>query len=252
MIKGLDIFKEHFRSYADRYILIGGTACDLAMREAGLEFRVTKDLDIVLCIEALDTEFVKAFWEFIRAGGYQQKQKATGGRQYYRFQKPTNSDYPFMLELFSRRPDLLDLAEGSDLTPLPTEEEVSSLSAILMNDDYYAFVQAGKKDAEGLSYLGPEHILPLKARAWLDLTDRKADGDRIDSKAIKKHKNDVFRMYRIIDPTFAGDVPESIRNDLKKFIARMRNESIDFKTLGLGATDLESVLGELGRIYAVD
>lgn len=252
MVKGLDIFKEHFRSYADRYILIGGTACDLAMREAGLEFRATKDLDIVLCIEALDTEFVKAFWEFIRAGGYQQKQKATGGRQYYRFQKPTNSDYPFMLELFSRRPDLLDLDEGSDLTPLPTEEEVSSLSAILMNDDYYAFVQAGKKDAEGLSYLGPEHILPLKARAWLDLTDRKADGDSIDSKAIKKHKNDVFRMYRIIDPTFAGDVPESIRNDLKKFIARMRNESIDFKTLGLGATDLESVLGELGRIYVVD
>jgi hypothetical protein len=43
-----------------------------------------------------------------------------------------------------RRPDLLDLAEDSDMTPLPTEDEVSSLSAILMNDDYYAFVQAGK------------------------------------------------------------------------------------------------------------
>ncbi len=124
MVKGLDFFKEHFRSYADRYILIGGTACDLAMREAGLEFRVTKDLDIVLCLEVLDTEFVSAFWDFVRAGGYRQKQKATGGRQYYRFQKPTNDDYPFMLELFSRRPDLLDLAEGSDLTPLPTEAEV--------------------------------------------------------------------------------------------------------------------------------
>jgi hypothetical protein len=252
MVRGLDIFKEHFRSYADRYVLIGGTACDLAMREAGLEFRATKDLDIVLCIEALDTEFVKAFWEFIRAGGYKQKQKATTERQYYRFQKPTNSDYPFMLELFARRPDLLDLAEGSDLTPLPTEDEISSLSAILMNDDYYAFVQAGKKDAEGLSYLGPEHILPLKARAWLDLRDRKADGHSIDSRVIKKHKNDVFRLYQIIDPTFAGEVPESIGSDLKKFIARMRNESIDFKTLGLGGTDLNSVFEDLGRIYGLD
>jgi hypothetical protein len=29
MVKGLDLFREHFREYADRYVLIGGTACDL-------------------------------------------------------------------------------------------------------------------------------------------------------------------------------------------------------------------------------
>jgi predicted nucleotidyltransferase len=61
MVKGLEIFRERFRNYSDRYVLIGGTACDLAMREAGLEFRATKDLDIVLCVEALDTAFVEAF-----------------------------------------------------------------------------------------------------------------------------------------------------------------------------------------------
>jgi hypothetical protein len=121
MVKGLDIFKEHFRAYTDRYVLIGGAACDLAMETAGLRFRATKDLDIVLCIEALDAEFVSAFWDFVRAGGYQLKQKATGGRQFYRFQKPANNAYPFMLELFSRRPDLLDLAEGAHLTPIPME-----------------------------------------------------------------------------------------------------------------------------------
>lgn len=31
MVNGLDLFREHFRAYADRYVLIGGTACDLAM-----------------------------------------------------------------------------------------------------------------------------------------------------------------------------------------------------------------------------
>ncbi len=48
MVKGLDLFREHFRGYADRYVLIGGTACDLAMGEAGLDFRATRDLDIIL------------------------------------------------------------------------------------------------------------------------------------------------------------------------------------------------------------
>ena len=62
MVTGLDLFKEHFRPYADRYVLIGGTACMLALEEAGLPFRATKDLDIVLCIEALDKTFVAAFW----------------------------------------------------------------------------------------------------------------------------------------------------------------------------------------------
>ena len=76
MVKGLDLFRERFREYSDRYVLIGGAACDLAMQEAGLEFKATKDLDIVLCIEALDTAFVEAFWAFVREGGYQVQERA--------------------------------------------------------------------------------------------------------------------------------------------------------------------------------
>ena len=57
MVRGLAIFRSWFRDYADQYILIGGTAATLAMEEAGLEFRATKDLDIVLHVEALTPEF---------------------------------------------------------------------------------------------------------------------------------------------------------------------------------------------------
>ena len=78
MVKGLEIFREHFRNYADRYVLIGGAACDIAMTAAGLAFRATKDLDIVLFVEALDAAFVQAFWEFVRMGGYEVQEKSTG------------------------------------------------------------------------------------------------------------------------------------------------------------------------------
>ena len=39
MVRGLKQFKEHFASFLDQYVLIGGTACTLLMEEAGLEFR---------------------------------------------------------------------------------------------------------------------------------------------------------------------------------------------------------------------
>ena len=68
MVKGLEVFREHFRNFADHDVLIGGTAGDIAMTGAGLPFRATKDLDIVLFVEALDGAFVRAFWEFVRAG----------------------------------------------------------------------------------------------------------------------------------------------------------------------------------------
>ncbi|MCX6347915.1 MAG: hypothetical protein NTV79_00220, partial [Candidatus Aureabacteria bacterium] len=98
MVRGLDKFREQFRTHAGQYVLIGGAACDLLMEEAGLEFRATKDLDIVLSVEALNASFVRAFWAFVRAGKYQVQQSATGERRYYRFLKPEDDEYPFMLE----------------------------------------------------------------------------------------------------------------------------------------------------------
>ena len=71
MIQGLDTFKAFFKGYEDRYTLIGGVACYLSMEEAGLDFRATKVLDIVLCVEALDAEFAQRFWGFVKAGEYE-------------------------------------------------------------------------------------------------------------------------------------------------------------------------------------
>jgi hypothetical protein len=73
MVKGLELFASHFASYSNQYVLIGGTACSLVMEDAGLDFRATKDLDIVLYIEALDAQFVNALWQFIKNGGYQNR-----------------------------------------------------------------------------------------------------------------------------------------------------------------------------------
>ena len=251
-MRGLAKFREQFRSHAGQYVLIGGVACDLLMEEAGLEFRTTKDLDIVLCAETLNASFVRDFWAFIRAGKYQTQQSTTGERRYYRFLKPRNDEYPFMLELFSRKPDILVLAEGAHLTPIPVDEEISSLSAILMNDAYYVFLHSGKRTIEDIPIVGPEHLIPLKARAWLDLNGRKEAGEAIDAKSIAKHKNDVFRLYRVLDPAFKIGVPKEIRDDMGAFLDAMGFEPVDLKNLGIKGQSLDSILGELRRLYVHD
>jgi hypothetical protein len=61
LIPSLERFREQFHGLEPSYVLIGGAAAHLLLDEAGLPFRATKDLDIVLCVEALDGAFVEAF-----------------------------------------------------------------------------------------------------------------------------------------------------------------------------------------------
>lgn len=58
MVKGILKFQEYFLDYAGKYVFIGGTACDLILGKRNMDFRVTKDLDIVLVMEALDENLV--------------------------------------------------------------------------------------------------------------------------------------------------------------------------------------------------
>lgn len=250
MVKGLETFRAHFADFADRYLIIGGTACDLALREAGLTFRATRDIDMVLCLEAVDAGFGRALWAFVRAGGYGSLEAPPDERRFYRFSKPRVDGYPAMLELFSRIPDLLRVEAASHLTPLPIGEEVSSLSAIILDRDYYEWIRAGGIAIDGLPIVRPEHLIPLKARAWLDLTARAADGRAVDGRDIRKHRNDVFRLYAVADPEHRSRPSAAIRADMARFIERMRTEAVDLQSAGLRGATLDTVLDALSRRYA--
>jgi hypothetical protein len=253
VVKGLDLFRKHFDGYADQFILIGGTAATLAMQQAGLEFRATKDLDIVLHIEVLKPAFGIALWEFIEKGGYEIKESSeTGKPVLYRFQKPTDAAYPFMLELFCRSPDGIHLAETSKLTPIPLDESVSSLSAILLDDFYYRFILEGQKQVDGMSWIGEDRLIPLKAHAWLDLSERKARGESVDSKNVRKHGNDVIRLSQLLSPESRIPVPGKIGEDLSRFLQGLAaDESYTAKSLGID-TPLAEVVARISRAYLLE
>lgn len=219
MVKGLAMFQEWFSGFEDQYVLIGGTAATLTMEEAGLPFRGTRDLDIVLHVEALTSEFGKLFWEFVLTGDYQKKEGEPNKQPcLYRFQKPQNSEFPYMLELFSRVPHGLDFVPPGHLTPIPIDEQISSLSAILLDEDYYQFVIEGRKRRHGMpSWVGEDRLIPLKAVAWLEMTARLQQGEAIDSKKINKHLSDIVKLSALLQPGQTIPLPEKLRVDLQKF-----------------------------------
>ena len=251
MVSGVESFRKWFAEYTDQYTIIGGTACDLLMSEDGLDFRATRDIDMVLIVESLTPEFGRRFWEYVKAAGYEHRNKSTGEPQFYRFSKPSSRECPYMIELFSGRVDAIELPEDAVLTPLPLDDEISSLSAILMDTDYYQFLREGKIVLNDIPVLDAAHLIPFKAKAWLDLTERNRNGEHVDSKNIRKHKNDVFRLSILLTSDIRVILSAAIRSDLEKFFSAMEAETIDLKAFGIRSQSQQEILQKLKTIYGL-
>lgn len=250
MVGGFDLFREKFRGYEDCYTIIGGTACDILMNEAGLDFRATKDIDMILLIEERFAEFAAVFWDYIRDGGYKCGWKSSETPHFYRFTNPQTSGYPVMIELFSRRPDFQIGRSEIHLTPLPVSDGISSLSAIMLDDNYYRLMLAGRKAVNGVSVLSAEYLILFKMKAWLDLRQKRANGVHVNERDLKKHKNDVFRLFPLVKPTARIAISPAVGTDVKQFINAMRSEPVALERLGIAEMTLEEILEALGRMFA--
>ena len=252
MVAGLNIFREYFKDFSGSYIIFGGTACDILLDDAGLTPRATKDIDIILVVEDIKPEFVKQFWKFIKDGDYEQKGKSSDERKYYRFLKPANKKFPKQVELFSRIHDLLDLEEESHLTPIPVDDDISDLSAILLNDDYYNYTLEHSTLKDDLNIANTEALICLKAKAFLEITARKAKGEQVDEKHIRKHKGDVFRLSVLLTGEDEFELPESIHTDLQAFAEIIENDLPDkaiFKEMGIENINVKELFKQLSKNF---
>lgn len=239
----LTSFREAFQEYTDYYTVIGGTACMILMEEASRDFRATKDVDMILIMEDGGKEFCKTFWEYILRGNYTCGWKDSEPH-YYRFTEPI-SGFPSQIELFSKRADFeLD----SRIIPVHIDDDVSSLSAIALDEDFYAFMKNGRRVVDGISVLGAEYIIPFKMYAWLNNTDMKKQGIRVNSDDIKKHKNDVFRLLPLINPDMKIQTDGNVRETVISFIEKMGPEAVADEFFSNGRTKEDS-LGIFRRVY---
>ena len=215
-----------------------------------------KDLDIILIIEALSPEFVRVFWKFVKEAGYSEKSVGLGmsehRHQFYRFKNPSNPSFPYQIELFSRKPDIINIPGDVHITPTPTGEDLSSLSAILMSDDYYNFTIEHSEIIDGIHYLSIEGLIVLKCKAYLEMLDMKAKGEAVDSKHIKKHRNDVFRLTAMMQPNLHYEMAEDLKSMVSRFCETVKLDIPDqnfLKAAGLGRIDPVKLLNIISTSF---
>lgn len=251
MVQGIEKFRESFGDYNDCYVIIGGTACDIVMKEYGSDFRATKDIDLVMLVEAIDETFVSRFLSFVEEAEYDHIKKSSGERQFYRFENPKDDSFPKVIELFCRRPDYLG-AIDTNLASIHISDNVSSLSAILLNDDYYDLLSRGRVVIDGLSVLNIESLILFKMKAWMDLSERRQAGESVDMTNIKKHKNDVIRLALNIEPDSHIIIKGSVKEDAQKFIELISDDKPNMKNLGFPRVSFKDVLSRLKECYGLD
>lgn len=232
MVDGIDKFKSYFAGHEDKYAIIGGAACELIFEDVGLAFRATKDIDLVLCVEVVDASFASQLAAFIDDGGYEARQHQDGNKEFFRFHKPKDDTFPYMIELFSRLPGGIKLPETMEVQSLPVEDDIISLSAILLDEEYFAALQKAKREIDGITIVDETIIIPFKARAFLDLSKRKAEGQAINSKDIKKHRNDIIRLSQLLPQDARIEITGKIKADMEEFLDHLEgDETADPKAL---------------------
>lgn len=157
-------------------------------------------------------------------------------KENYRFIKPENTDFPHQIELFSRTPDIIVLEGEPHLIPIPVDNDLSSLSAILLNEDYYNYMTKNSQGEDGLHYASIEALICLKAKAFLEIKERIENGSKEDVKQLRKHKADVFRLTVMFTSESLFELPDTIQVHLNQFAKLTAIELPDkaiFKEMGL-------------------
>lgn len=252
MRQKIQAFPQFFQGHENDYVIIGGTAAMLWLESMGGQARATKDIDLVLLVKGKGHPFYKRLWEFVHAGGYKVKQRSDGKPCFYRFTHPRTESYPEILELFAEAD--IDPPRGQYITPIPTGDDISSLSAIILDHDYYSLLQQGMSQLEGVSILDAYHLIPLKAKAWLDLSAKREGGTgHVDSNDIKKHRNDILKLGQLLPPGSGKPLPPRIVQDVHDFLQQQTEQTFNpSQILGKGKQpSFAEAIEHLKKLYGI-
>lgn len=244
---GLDKFREAFADYKDNYVIIGGTACDIVMTGTVVRPRATHDIDMIVVVENMTPDFGRRFWDFIKEAGYKpERRKTEEGEppkyELYRF-VDGKEGYPEMIELLSRHPEVLGEPKDLVIEPLPLSEDISSLSAIILDDDYYSYTIAHSVLTDGIRHADPIALIALKARAYLNLVEEKRKGGHVNTRNIKKHRSDVFKNAVLVEES-PVKAPQAIVECVRDFVTEIRSDPNNLVESLAKAIDSESELVE--------
>lgn len=193
--------------------------------------RPTLDFDIIVIVENMSFEFANAFWRFISEGGYRPgvRKNSDNSPKYVLYSFDNGAvGYPMKIELLSRHNEVFTNAAHTE--PLLIDGEVSSLSAIILDEPYYNLTIRNSFISNGLRYASPVALAALKARAYLNLLAERATGHHVNSKDILKHRNDVLKLTATMTLGQTAEVGQEVIDTVNEFanglLATLPNQSL--------------------------
>ena len=234
--KNIETLLNYLRNNADCYFLIGGHAAALHFEKIGLEFRATKDYDIVLVTGLDDSSFTEEVIRFILEGEYKNKYR-NNKKTAYRFEDPKSNEFPKILEFFVKEgeyPQSLD----NRLAKLDIEINEEKISAIVLNEEIYEFAMKNVEIVDGLSIVSVDGLIALKSFAYFRNKELFEEG-KVNKDDYLKHRRDIVRLLSITDNNNAiANLPELLKQTAKDFLPVLENAndvakeySINVKTI---------------------
>ena len=161
-----------------------------------------------------------------------------------------------MIEIFTRKPDSLEIPPDQHLIPVKTNDGIrNSLSAILLQDEYYELIIQSRVIMKDIPIVNGLILIPLKIKAFLDLDLRKKNGETIDDNDIQKHKKDVYRLYYTSTASNNVVVPASVKKNMNTFISYIKEDQQSFNSvshdIGVPQTNMADFMDTLKKIYSL-
>lgn len=219
-IRGVKHFSDFFKDFENDYVIIGGVAASIIFEDNDLSFRATKDVDMVILTNnsiGLNRKIV----EYIRIGDFEIKEASENEPRYYRFSKPKNKEFPEIIEIFARNENKLELEDGQYVIPV-NSDEAEKLSAILLDEEYFNLIQKNAhKSEDGYSIITPLATICLKARAFREMNEQRKRGEEVDSRDIRKHRNDIVKLTTVLEEGDTLKLGKQATDDMKNIISEL-------------------------------
>lgn len=101
----------------------------------------------------------------------------------------------------------------------------------------------------GGAVLSVEGLIPFKAKAWLDLSAKRAEGQAVDEKTVKKHRNDVCRLATLLTGKEHPAMSDGVRADMRRFMEAYESNPVDPKAIMIKGVGAQQVVEVLKNVY---
>ena len=248
MIQGITSFTEYFKDFRNDYVIIGGLATAMIMHDLGFVARATKDVDLVI-ISKDNEAFIRQLLKYVNAAGYRTKQRTNNDTRHnlFRFLDSEDKSYPEQIELFTIHDEDSEILKDKHIMPIETPEYYNYLSAIILDTEYFDLLAKYTTELEGLHVATPEVLIPLKAHAYINLSEQ-------NNQNTKKHLNDIIRLSTMLDETKQVILEGKPKDDFFSFLPIL--EAIDdnrvqniLSDAGINNISKETVVEILKSVY---